>query len=303
MAAVIMVLVMGIIWGLMSIGRRRQRVHLAAGEGVVARYRVRWRGEQPRHPARWGWAKLLLGPGVLELRRARHSLPNMWLDGLRVDDVRPRAKRERVPDDWVVLLCTDGHGARLELGLPAVDAAAVREYLERAAAPRVSYGVAPAIPVTVPLTPGWGERIAWGVVGLIMLVCGVLAIGGQQVNAQVQAVDTEWGTCTVAWDQGRWSGVGDVDCDGATQVGSTLLVLALGWPFDGQAVDVTVTPVVVGVVLLLALLVAGLVTRRRKRRTAAAARGDLSQVPPLGSGAAAPDAVVPVTVPTPTTHG
>ncbi len=118
---------------------------------------------------------------------------------------------------------------------------------------------------------------------LLLHVCIAVFWAGEIVRSTVLAVDTEWLTCRVRW-QDPWNNrlhSDGVDCLEIGRAGENLDVLALPPPFRGKVIDLEVTPFVMGffIVLLACSAGVGVLIRWVRRSGSARSRGDVAGVP------------------------
>ncbi|WP_018544073.1 hypothetical protein [Streptomyces sp. LaPpAH-108] len=97
----------------------------------------------------------------------------------------------------------------------------------------------------LPTAPSWAV-FALAAALFVGLAAADVAVFGEHTAAEVVRVDRDDEYCTVAWDGGVERA--GVDCDAeAVRAGDRLPVVALPWPFLGDAVDTWITPRIVAV--------------------------------------------------------
>ncbi|MGW4195505.1 hypothetical protein [Streptomyces sp. NPDC005004] len=132
-------------------------------------------------------------------------------------------------------------GRVVRLGLATHDAWTLGAWLGEEPRPGPVGGRRPRLPVA----PSWAV-FALAVGLFVGLVAADVVAFGKHTAAEVVRVDRDEEDCTVAWDGGVERA--SVDCDaGALRAGDRTAVVALPWPFLGEAVDTGVTPRVVAV--------------------------------------------------------
>ncbi|MYQ44968.1 hypothetical protein GTW40_07835, partial [Streptomyces sp. SID4985] len=181
------------------------------------------------------------------------------------------------PFEKVSLRYRTPQGRLVRLGLATHDARTLGAWLSEEAGP-VS---APARWPLLPTAPSWAV-FALAAALFVGLATADFAVFGKHTDAEVVRVDRAEDDCTVAWDGGVEQA--GVDCDAADiRPGDRVPVVALPWPFLGEAVDTVTTPLVVAVLggvpgllgLTGALVVNPLLCARRVRRARRAGPGVL----------------------------
>ncbi|MFD8910223.1 hypothetical protein [Streptomyces sp. NPDC059575] len=181
------------------------------------------------------------------------------------------------PFEKVSLRYRTPQGRVVRLGLATHDARTLGAWLGEEAGP-VS---APARWPLLPTAPSWAV-FALAAALFVGLATADFAVFGKHTDAEVVRVNRDEDDCTVAWDGGVEQA--GVDCDAADiRPGDRVPVVALPWPFLGEAVDTATTPRVVAVLggvpgllgLAGALVVNPLLCARRVRRARGAGPGVL----------------------------
>ncbi|GAA5023317.1 hypothetical protein [Kitasatospora paranensis] len=132
-------------------------------------------------------------------------------------------------------------GRLVSLGLGTHDARTLGSWL--AEHPRPATGAARRLPV--PSAPLWAVLALTGAL-FVGLAAVDVALLGQHTNAEIVQVNRDDDSCAVRWDGGAQQAT--VDCDTATaRPGSRIPLIAVPWPFLGEAVDTRTTPTVAAV--------------------------------------------------------
>ncbi|WP_037628721.1 hypothetical protein [Streptomyces aureus] len=172
-------------------------------------------------------------------------------------------------------------GQVLQLGLATHDARTLGAWLGEQTAPAL------ARRLPLPTAPPWAVLTLAASLFVGMAAADV-ALLGTRTTAEVIRVNHDDDSCTVGWDGG--SQRTSVDCDMThSRPGGPIPIVALPWPFLGEAVDTRTTPLVVAVLgggfgllgLAGALVVNPLVCARRVRL---ARRADPAVLPQPASG-------------------
>ncbi|GAA1078128.1 hypothetical protein [Kitasatospora arboriphila] len=213
-----------IIAGLARWAAARRRHALAAGRPVD--FRCRLDGRRGRLLA----DPRLDGPVFLDRAGTATALPH---GGEVLVATLLRATGAAV--EMVGLRYRTPEGTVLQLGMPTRDARTVGAWLAEPPRP----APAPARRLR-PAAPMWAALALTGALFTALPPADV-ALLGDRTTAEVLAVDHDNGGCTVGWDGGAQQS--DVDCDTAhLRPGDHLPVIALPWPFLGEAVDTRTTP-------------------------------------------------------------
>ncbi|OIJ66077.1 hypothetical protein WN71_020685 [Streptomyces mangrovisoli] len=158
-------------------------------------------------------------------------------------------------------------GRVLRLGLATHDARTLGAWLGEQT--RTAPTAARRLPL--PTAPPWAV-LSLAVSLFVGLVAADVALLGTHTTAEVIRVNHDDDSCTVGWDGGSQRTA--VDCDTThSRPGDPIPIVALPWPFLGEAVDTRTTPLAVAVVggglgllgLTGALVVSPLVCARRIR--------------------------------------
>ncbi|WP_030270318.1 hypothetical protein [Streptomyces sp. NRRL B-24484] len=206
---------------------RRRR---ALAEGRPVHFRCRLDGRRGRLLA----DPRLDGPVFLDRTGTATALPH---GGEVLDATLTRVTGAAV--EKVGLRYRTPGGTVLTLALATRDARTVGAWL--AGPPRP----APAARPPRPAAPVWAVTALTAAL-LTGLAAADVALLGDRTTAEVLAVDHDYGNCTVGWDAGAQQA--DVDCDTShLRPADHLPVIALLWPFLGEAVDTRTMPTVAAV--------------------------------------------------------
>ncbi|MFD9129542.1 hypothetical protein [Kitasatospora sp. NPDC059571] len=183
------------------------------------------------------------------------------------------ADANRPPVEKVNLRYRTPEGKVFRLGLATHDARALGAWLGEQPRP----APAPAHRPLLPTAPFWAV-LALAAALFVGLAAADIALLGTRTAAEVVRVDRDEDSCTVRWDGGAQQATVDCDTTGV-HAGDRLPIVAVPWPFLGEAVDTRTTPteaaVLGGGLGLLgaagALLVTPLACARRVRRAQRAA--------------------------------
>ncbi|WP_160311134.1 hypothetical protein [Streptacidiphilus anmyonensis] len=165
-------------------------------------------------------------------------------------------------------------GVTVRLRLATSDARSVGAWLSEDPGPSGAPAAARRLPL--PTAPLWAV-LCLAASLLVGLAAADVELLGQHTTARVLRVVPDEGACRVAWSGGTLHAT--VDCDTArVRVGDPLPIVALPWPFLGEAFDTVTTPTVAAVAgggfgllgLLGAVVVTPLACARRVRRAQAA---------------------------------
>lgn len=247
-----------------------RRAQLASGERTEVPCRVR--GPEPPYPHRFRSGKAIWSDGTLAWR-ANHGgstlIPLHDLTVLRTDTHGARWSRGR---DGLVVHALTGSGKPVDLLVQAAFHPVLVEMLDRARH-------APT-PLLMADTETSSTRIdaVRRIMPLWAAVSGLLAAAwlafwawsfalGDRVQADVLSEQDE--LCDVSWTTPAGVESAEVDCDASTQPGDRVQVLAMPWPFQGEAMnpDVAVIIVLVGAAVLASPPVITATMRRRRRRS------------------------------------
>ncbi|MEW2130406.1 hypothetical protein [Streptomyces sp. NPDC005435] len=278
-----------VVAGLARWGAGRRRHALAMGRPVHFRCRLDGRGGRLLADPR------LDGPVFLDRSGNAVAVPRGGeAPGATV------ATDDRSLVERVSLRYRTPEGRVMRLGLPTHDARTLGDWLGeqpreqgREQPPEQPCPVPPTgrRPLLLPAAPSWAV-FALAAALFVGLAAADVVVFGTHTAAEVVRVDRDEEVCAVTWDGGVERA--EVDCDAADlRTGDRIPVVALPWPFLGDALDTSVTPRVVaalggglGLLGLGGVLVVNpLLCARRVRRARRAGPAVLPQ--PVADGEAA----------------
>jgi hypothetical protein len=261
-----------VIAGLVRWAAARRRRGLAAGRPV------HFRGRLDGRKGRLLVDPRLDGPVFLDRAGRATALPR---GGTALDATALSSDTGQPAFERVGLRYRTPDGVTVQLALSTSDARTAGAWLTETPRPSEAPGR-----VRLPTAPLWAA-LALAASLLVGLAAADVALLGTHTTATIVRVAQDGGGCAVQWNGGTQHAI--VDCDTAgVRAGDAIPIVALPWPFLGEAFDTVTTPAVAAVAAggfgLLGLLGAVVVTpaacARRVRRARAA-----GPAVPVGSAA------------------